>query len=60
MSLRKSDISQLVIQCIDAVGGSAPKSVILSAVSTATRIKFRGLDRKIEDALNKLIVRCII
>ncbi|XP_039152969.1 uncharacterized protein LOC120285303 [Drosophila simulans] len=60
MSLRKSDFCQLVIQCVDAVGGSAPKSVILRAVSTATKIKFRGLDRQIEDALNELIVQCMI
>nr|NP_001285514.1 uncharacterized protein Dmel_CG45154 [Drosophila melanogaster]AHN59984.1 uncharacterized protein Dmel_CG45154 [Drosophila melanogaster] len=60
MSQQKSDISHLVIQCIDAMGGFASKSVIPKALSTATDRKILNIGSRIEDALDKLIVQGVI
>nr|NP_001285471.1 uncharacterized protein Dmel_CG45490 [Drosophila melanogaster]AHN59941.1 uncharacterized protein Dmel_CG45490 [Drosophila melanogaster] len=60
MSHKKANISHLVIQCIDAMGGFASKEVILKAVSTATDKKFWKMGRRIDDALDTLIVDGVI
>ncbi|XP_043659783.1 uncharacterized protein LOC122624344 [Drosophila teissieri] len=56
----KTEISQLVLESIMVVGGSAPKKVILRAVSTTASTQVRKVMGPVNKALNEFIRKGVV